>query len=71
MICLLYTSLEKATEDAIKTFGDENSVNIILENSFEDYMNGFKDKESGKIIKGYIEISKELVQKFQMCIRDS
>lgn len=59
-----FRDLEKATEDAIKTFGDENSVNIILENSFEDYMNGFKDKESGKIIKGYIEISKELVQKF-------
>lgn len=59
-----FRDLEKATEDAIKTFGDENSVNIILENSFEDYMNGFKDKESGKTIKGYIEISKELVQKF-------
>ncbi len=59
-----FRDLEKATEDAIKTFGDENSVNIILENSFEDYMNGFKDKESGKTIKGYIEISKELAQKF-------
>lgn len=59
-----FRDLEKATEDAIKTFGDENSVNIILENSFEDYMNGFKDEESGKSIKGYIEISKELVQKF-------
>lgn len=59
-----FRDLEQATEDAIKTFGDENSVNIILENSFEDYMNGFKDEESGKTIKGYIEISKELVQKF-------
>lgn len=59
-----FRDLEKATEDAIKTFGDENSVNIILENSFEDYMNGFKDDESGKSIKGYIEISNELVQKF-------
>lgn len=59
-----FRDLEKATEDAIKTFGDENSVNIILENSFEDYMNGFKDKDSGKVIKGYIEISSELVQKF-------
>ena len=59
-----FRDLEKATEDAIKTFGDENSVNIILENSFEDYMNGFKDKDSGKVIKGYIEISNELVQKF-------
>ena len=59
-----FRDLEKATEDAIKTFGDENSVNIILENSFQDYMNGFKDEESGKSIKGYTEISKELVQKF-------
>jgi len=40
-----FRDLEKATEDAIKTFDDENSVNIILEKSYEEYMEGFTDKE--------------------------
>lgn len=42
---MCFRDLEKATEDAIKTFGDENSVNIILEKSYEEYMEGFTDKE--------------------------
>lgn len=59
-----FRDLEKQTQDAIKTFGDENSVNIILEKSYDEYMNGFKDEESGKITKGYIEICEELIDKF-------
>lgn len=59
-----FRDLEKQTQDAIKTFGDENSVNIILEKSYDEYMNGFKDEESGKITKGYIEICEELIIKF-------
>ena len=59
-----FRDLEKQTQDAIKTFGDENSVNIILEKSYYEYMNGFKDEESGKITKGYIEICEELINKF-------
>lgn len=41
----MFQRFGKATEDAIKTFGDENSVNIILEKSLEEYMEGFTDKE--------------------------
>lgn len=59
-----FRDLEEATKDAIKTFGNENSVNIILEKSFKEYINGFKDEDSGKIIKGYEEISKNLLEKF-------
>lgn len=59
-----FRDLEKATKDAIKTFGDENSVNVILEKSYEEYINGFKDEETGKVQKGYIEICNELVSKF-------
>lgn len=59
-----FRDLEKATKDAIKTFGDENSVNIILEKSYEDYIHGFKDEETGKVHKGYIEICEELISKF-------
>ena len=59
-----FRDLEKATKDAIKTFGDENSVNIILERSYDDYINGFEDEETGKVHKGYVEICKELLEKF-------
>ncbi|WP_069637231.1 type I restriction endonuclease subunit R [Campylobacter pinnipediorum] len=59
-----FRDLQKATEDAIKIFGDENSVNIILEKSYEEYMQGFKDENSGKVTKGYKEICNELINKF-------
>lgn len=59
-----FRNLENATKDAIKTFGDENSIHIILEKSYEDYMHGFKDEETGKVQKGYIEICNELGSKF-------
>lgn len=59
-----FRDLEKATKDAIKTFGDENSVNIILEKSYEDYIHGFTDEETGKATRGYIDICNELMAKF-------
>ena len=59
-----FRDLEKATKNAIKTFGDENSVNVILEKSYNDYMNGFKDEETGKSVKGYVGLCNEIVEKF-------
>ena len=59
-----FRDLEKATKNAIKTFGDENSVNIILEKSYNDYINGFKDEETGKSVKGYVGLCNEIVKKF-------
>ena len=59
-----FRDLEKATKNAIKTFGDENSVNIILEKSYNDYIKGFKDEETGKSVKGYIDLCNEIVKKF-------
>lgn len=59
-----FRDLEKATKNAIKTFGDENSVNVILEKSYNDYINGFKDEETGKSVKGYIGLCNEIVEKF-------
>lgn len=61
---MCFRDLEKATEDAIKTFGDENSVNIILEKSYEEYMEGFTDEETGKVTRGYKDICNEIVEKF-------
>ena len=59
-----FRDLEKATKNAIKTFGDENSVNVILEKSYNDYIKGFKDEETGKSIKGYVSLCNEIVEKF-------
>ena len=59
-----FRDLEKATREAIKTFGDENSVNIILEKSYDDYLHGFKDDDTGEVVKGYIEICEEILDKF-------
>lgn len=59
-----FRDLEQATQDAIKTFGDENSVNIILEKSYEEYIHGFKDEETGTIVKGYTDICNEIISKF-------
>lgn len=59
-----FRDLEKATQDAIKTFGDENSVNIILEKSYEEYIHGFQDEETGDVIKGYRDICEEIITEF-------
>lgn len=59
-----FRDLENATKDAIKIFGDENSLNVILERSYDDYMHGFVDDETGRVVKGYKEICNELLEKF-------
>lgn len=59
-----FRDMEKATQDAIKLFGDEKSVNIILEKSYAEYMNGFMDAETGKAVKGYKDICTEMLSKF-------
>ena len=59
-----FRNLEKATKDAIKLFGDENSINVIIERSYDDYINGFTDKDTGVVIKGYKELCIEILEKF-------
>ncbi len=59
-----FRDLEKATKKAIKTFGDKNDINIILEKSYEEYIDGYVDEETGKTIRGYVEICNEIVEKF-------
>lgn len=58
-----FRDLEKATKDAIKLFGDENSLNIILERSYKDYTEGYITNK-GIHKKGFIEVCNELVDKF-------
>ena len=59
-----FRDLEVAVQDAIKTFGDENSLNVILEKSYEDYLNGFTDEETGQATRGYKELCQELMDKY-------
>ena len=59
-----FRDLQQATEDAIKTFGDENSVNVILEKSYSEYIEGFKDEETGRFVKGYKDLCNEIICKF-------
>lgn len=59
-----FRDLEKHTVDAIRLFGDEKTVNVVLEKSYKEYLEGFKDIVSGEVRKGYIDIVKELSDKF-------
>ena len=59
-----FRNLEQATRDAIKLFGDENSINIIIERSYEDYINGYTDEEKGIAIKGYKQLCEEMLERF-------
>ena len=59
-----FRDLEKHTIDAITLFGDEHTANFVLEKSYKEYLEGFKDIASGEARRGYVEIVKELNDKF-------
>jgi len=59
-----FRDLEQATIDAITLFGDKNTKNVVLEKSYKEYLEGFTDITSGKARRGYIEVVKELKEKF-------
>ena len=59
-----FRDLEKATQEAIKTFGDTNKLDIILEKSFSEYMDGFVDQVTSIKVKGYTEVCQEILERF-------
>lgn len=59
-----FRDLEQATIDAIKTFGDVNTRNVILEKSYKEYMAGFTDISTGEACRGYVDVVKELEVRF-------
>ena len=59
-----FRDLEQPTIDAIKLFGDEKTKNIVLEKSYREYMEGFTDIATGKARRGYVEVVKELHERF-------
>lgn len=59
-----FRDLEGATIEAIRTFGNDNTKNFVLEKSYKEYLEGFKDIVTGVAHRGYIEVVKELNEKF-------
>jgi len=59
-----FRDLENATIDAITLFGDSNTKNVVLEKSYKEYLEGFTDIATGEARRGYIEVVKELNEKF-------
>lgn len=59
-----FRDLEKNTKEAIKMFGDEKSINMILEKSYKEYMYGFTEEETGKKREGYIDLCNKMLEKF-------
>ena len=59
-----FRDLEKATVDAITLFGDKNTRNVVLEKSYKEYMEGFTDAATGEARRGFMDVVKELEQRF-------
>lgn len=57
-----FRDLEEATTEAIKLFGKTETVDILLERSYQDYMNGYV--EAGEEQKGYLAVVQELQERF-------
>lgn len=58
-----FRDLEQATIDAITMFGDKNTRNVVLEKSYQEYMEGFIDA-AGEARRGFIDVVKELETRF-------
>lgn len=59
-----YRDLQAATEIAIRTFADEANAEIVLEQSYDDYLNGFTDPLTKEQVTGYKEICQALGEQF-------
>jgi len=59
-----FRDLEQATIDAITLFGNSNTRNVVLEKSYEEYMQGFTDVITGEAKRGFMEVVSELEQRF-------
>lgn len=57
-----FRDLEEATTEAIKLFGKTETVDILLERSYQDYMDGYV--EAGEEQKGYLAVVQELQERF-------
>lgn len=61
---ITFRDLETATVDAITLFGDKNTKNVVLEKSYKEYLEGFTDIATGHARRGFIDVVKDLNEKF-------
>lgn len=61
---ITFRDLETATVDAITLFGDKNTKNVVLEKSYKEYLKGFTDITTGEARRGFIDVVKDLNEKF-------
>jgi type I restriction enzyme R subunit len=61
---ITFRDLEKATVDAITLFGDKNTKNVVLEKSYKEFLEGFTDITTGQARRGFIDVVKDLNEKF-------
>ncbi|GAB6966830.1 type I restriction endonuclease subunit R [Komagataeibacter kakiaceti JCM 25156] len=59
-----FRDLEEATVKAITLFGNANTKNVVLEKSYSDYMEGFTDQTTGEARRGFIDVVRELEERF-------
>ena len=59
-----FRDLEQATIDAITLFGDTNTKNVVLEKSYQEYMEGFTDAATGEARRGFVAVVNELKTRF-------
>lgn len=59
-----FRDLEQATIDAITLFGDKNTKNVVLEKSYDEYMEGFTDATTGEARRGFKDVVQELEARF-------
>ncbi|HNL07900.1 MAG TPA: hypothetical protein PKH93_10020, partial [Chitinophagales bacterium] len=61
---ITFRNLEQATIDSITLFGNKSTKNVVLEKSYKEYLEGFTDFTTGEARRGYIEVVKELNERF-------
>ncbi|MCG4274689.1 type I restriction endonuclease subunit R [Acetobacter senegalensis] len=59
-----FRDLEGETVKAITLFGNANTKNVVLEKSYSEYMEGFTDQTTGEARRGFIDVVRELEERF-------
>jgi len=59
-----FRNLEEATNKAIALFGDKEASSIALIRPYEDYYNGYIDKEKNEEKPGYKALVEEMIEKY-------
>lgn len=59
-----FRDLEEPTVKAITLFGNANTKNVVLEKSYSEYMQGFTDQATGEARRGFVDIVRELEERF-------